>query len=145
MAWLGLYRTASEAFDGGATGQTEILLLPFHAETQTGWTGASANVVRNWATVSDGTINRELVWKVGLLQGTWRARLAAEIEASGAALELSLGATKVCDFDLDGTADTDGRLEDTFEVDTPTLANISLKNPTTTAATVYYLFLERIA
>jgi hypothetical protein len=142
MAWLGIYRTAGSELELGATGPREILCLPWHADSQTGWSGASGNVVRNWVTTSDGVADRELPWKVGLLKGTWRARLAAKIESGGAGLELHFNGSKVADINLDGTPDVDGRLEVTFEVSAHTLANLTLTNPTTTAANVYYLWLE---
>lgn len=146
FAWVGFYRTITTAeIQYGESGPTELELLPWHADTQTGWAGSGDTVIRNWKYVSDGTINRELIWtKTLLLKGTWRARLAAEIEAGGAAMELHFDGEKVADLPLAGSANVDGRVEATFEISATTLAGLSLKNPSTTVATVYYLYLERV-
>jgi hypothetical protein len=145
LAWLGLRRTSADALNFGQSGKTGAIYLPWNADASAGWSGSAASVLRNWATVSDGVAGRKLVWKDGLQKATYRAVLGAEIEAGGAPLELHFGGAKVADLSLAGTPNNDGRVEATFTLSAAALSDLELVNPSTTAATVYYLHLDRVS
>lgn len=146
LAWIGVYRaSATSEFQQGESAPSGLEMLPWHAENSTGWAGAAGTNIRNWAYTSDGVANRILGWTKTLIgKGTWRARLAANIVASGATLELHHGGGKVAEFDLNGTPNVDGRLESVFTTTVAKLSELELKNPSTTVATVYYLWLENL-
>ena len=147
VAWIQVVPvTPNQQFLTEDHAQAEIILLPWFADVNNGWTGAADTTVQNW--VYSGSSDDDIAWqKVALAPGSYRATLNCKIQTGGANVLLQLdtgsGLATVATFETDGDADDHGKVQKTFSIETAVLATVALDKASGNAA-FSYLYLERL-